>query len=287
MTLKAKLDELRALAPDAFSIDAIEGAERALADADNPLRLNFFSAAMRILSEHSLERMAPDDQVKDCVWFSPEQDNGNPTRSQRVKFAIQGGLTDELVREQLKIEVRPLERVVSAAFKELSKQVHARENTIVTDCDEQDAQAGELLDSLLEFFIAVEDAKASILKPIRDELDDAAIDALLSETLLDVDELASHYSLDEVYVEEVVVARIEASTITYLATGSIAVTLQWGSNSDLRRGDGAELNESFPFTCEITVGLDDMWALDNVETNYGVDTSSWTDVRYGQDEDDF
>ncbi|WP_342740023.1 hypothetical protein [Bradyrhizobium sp. B117] len=45
------------------------GAQHALADAANPLRLNFFSTAMRILFEHMMGTLAPVDQVVQTEWF--------------------------------------------------------------------------------------------------------------------------------------------------------------------------------------------------------------------------
>ena len=104
------------------------------------------------------------------------------------------------------------------------------------------------------------------------------MDALLSETLLAVDEIATHHSVDEIYVDEVTVAAIGVDTITYVVTGSVEVTLQWGSNSDLRRGDGAETGQSFPFECEFRLPLDDPWNVDSAELSYVVDTSKWHDM---------
>lgn len=49
-----------------------------------------------------------------------------------------------------------------------------------------------------------------------------------------------------IYVNGVKVAAIGAEIIVYLVTGSVEVRLQWGSDSDLRRGDGAEAGQSFP-----------------------------------------
>jgi hypothetical protein len=48
---------------DRFSRCTIEGAQHALADLQNPLRLNFFSTVMRILFEHILDALSPEDQV--------------------------------------------------------------------------------------------------------------------------------------------------------------------------------------------------------------------------------
>jgi hypothetical protein len=138
---------------------------------------------------------------------------------------------------------------------------------------------------MLGFLGVMHDCRQAVLEPIAEALDSAAIDALLSETILDVDELASHHSVDEIYVGHVAVKTIGSDTITYHVTGSVGVTLQWGSNSDLRRGDGAELEQSFPFQCEFQVPVDDPWELGLAEPIYGVDTSSWRDAM-APDEDE-
>lgn len=72
--------------------------------------------------------------------------------------------------------------------------------------------------------------------------------------------------------------------IIFQANGSIGCELQWGSNSDLRKGDGAVLPQSYPFTCQLISPVYDPEGVESIEESLGVDTSSWTDVRYGQDE---
>lgn len=110
-------------------------------------------------------------------------------------------------------------------------------------------------------------------------LDDAAVDELISETILSVDELASHHSVDEVYCEHTEVMSIGTRFIHYKASGTVSVTLQWGSNSDMARGDGAELERGFPFECEFEVPIDDPRELSNATVTSGVDTSSWFEGR--------
>lgn len=70
-------DQLSALLPkaiDPFSRSAIEGAQHALVDtAANPLRLDFFCTAMRILFEHMIGTLAPVDQVIKTEWFVVER----------------------------------------------------------------------------------------------------------------------------------------------------------------------------------------------------------------------
>lgn len=278
----ANLDELVAglggKVIDDFSKCAVQGAQHALADAANPLRLNFFSTAMRILFEHMMDTLAPVEQVRQSSWFKSERVDGHATRWQRVVFAIQGGLSDAFVREQLKVDPQPLRKRLLGAVDELSKHVHGRERTIITGRAAQDAAAQATVMAMAAFLDVIHDCRAAILDPIAEALDDAAVDALASDSLVEVDELASHFSLEEVYVDRTVVHAIGADCITYRTTGSVSVILQWGSNSDLRRGDGAELGQSFPFFCDIELPLDEPWELGLAEVTCGVDTSSWRDA---------
>jgi hypothetical protein len=275
--LDGQLSALKPKALDAFSVSALDGARHALADRSNPLRLNFFSTALRILFEHMMGALAPDERVTQSNWFKPEKVDGKPTRGQRIAFAIQGGLSDEFVKDALGINVAPLRKRLLAAVDDLSKHVHGREDTIITDVNEQDAAARMAIEALQNFFETYYECRSAISEPIQEKLNDATVDALIAETILEVDELSTHHSIEEVYVHETKVHAIGPSSSIYRATGSLSVILQWGSNSDVRRGDGAELDESFPFHCDIEVPLDDPWDLRDAETMYVVDTSKWRD----------
>jgi hypothetical protein len=273
--LNKDVTALRPKLIDQFSSWAVEGALRALADNDNPLRLSFFSIAMRILFEHIMDTLSPENQVVRTPWFKSESPEGKPTRWQRVMFAIQGGLSETFVKGELKVDLPPLRKRLLDSIDELSKHVHGREQTIVRDQSEQDVVVRRTVAAMAAFLDALHECRDAVLMPIADALDDAAIYALLTDTIVEVDELASHNSVDEVHVDRVTVHTIGFDTITYRVTGSIEVTLQWGSNSDVRRGDGVELGQSFPFQCEFQLPLDDLWDLDRAEPTYGVDTGAW------------
>ena len=133
------------------------------------------------------------------------------------------------------------------------------------------------------FLDAIHDCRAAVLDPIEEALDDSVVDAMVSDSLAELDELATHFSLDEVYVHQTVVHMIGSETIIYRATGSVDVTLQWGSNGDLRRGDGMELDQSFPFYCDIETPLDEPWDLRMAEVTCGVDTREWLNAMKPDD----
>jgi hypothetical protein len=276
---------LRFKVDDQFSGLAIGGALRALADIENPLRLNFFSTGMRILFEHLIDTLSPEAEVARTSWFKPERDDGKPSRGQRVLFAIQGGFSDAFLKEKLNVDVSPLRKRLTAAFAELSKHVHGGEATIIRGRAEQDVVAERTTVSMGVFLDALRECREAVLKPVTDALDDAAVNTLLSDEMLEVDELATHFSVDELYVDSIIVSAIGADKITYKVTGSVEVTLQWGSNSDVRRGDSADSAQSFPFHCEFQLPLDDPWDLDEAELTYGVDVSGWHDMMAPDDDE--
>lgn len=282
-TLDDRIISLKARASDDYSQSCLEGARRALTDHDNPLRLNFFATAMRILFEHMMDTLAPNEDVARTTWFKPEQKSGKPTRGQRVVYAIQGGLSETFVTEELHVDPRPLRKRLLEAFDECSNRVHEREHNVIAGLGEQDAIAGTILAALASLFDAIRDCRAAIIEPIAETLDEAAVDALLSETIMEIDELATHHYIQEVSVGKTKVHAIGPDTIIYRSTGSIDVILQFGSNSDVRNDMGAELEQSFPFTSDIEVSLSEPWNLEWAEPKYGVDVSKWRDAMRPDD----
>jgi hypothetical protein len=264
--------------PDEFSGQIIGGALVALRDKDNPLRVNFFATAMRILYEHTMDRLSPRDEVRRTSWFKPETDDGRPTRAQRIKFAIHGGLSEQFVKEQLKVEIEPLRERVVGSFADLSTQIHSREDTIVLDPKDQAEFASGVVSAIEDFLAVMSECRDAVLRPIAEALDEAAVHVLLTDTIVEIEDLAPHSSVDELYVEEIHVDRIGVEAIGYRVNGSIEVTLQWGSNVDVNNDNGAEARQTFPFRCEFQLPVDEPWDLDPAEPQYFVDTSSWRDM---------
>ncbi|KRD27899.1 hypothetical protein ASE36_18955 [Rhizobium sp. Root274] len=272
---------------DEFSMKVISGAVKAFSDATNPLRLNFHSTAIRILYEHLMDSYSPIEEVMKAAWYKPEKDDGKPTRGQRIKFAVQGGLSDALVSQQLSIDVAPLRKRLLDAVDQLSKQVHGRENTLVSDPDEQDAIAVASAQAMASFLDLLAECRAAVIEPIEERLDETAVDEIVNSSLAEIDELASHFSLEEVYVNHTRVAAIRHDAIVYRAEGTVSVILQWGSNSDVRRGDGAELDQRFPFTAEVEVPISDPWNFDDAAVLSWVDTTEWHDAMAPDPSDEY
>lgn len=278
-----KIAALLSKVSDDFSRSCLKGAGGALTDRENPLRLNFFATAMRILFEHTMDALAPNESVAKVERFKSDLRDGKPTRSQRIAYAIQGGLSETFVTQDLKIDPHPLRKRLMQALDECNKRIHERENNVASDLGDQDAVVGAILDAFSGLLDAIRDCRSAIVTPIEEALDEAAIQALLSETLQEIDELSTHYSIQDISIGNTRVHAIGAETIVYRSTGTIEVILQFGSNSDVRNDMGAEIEQSFPFVCDTEVGLADPWNLEFAEPTYQVDVGKWRDAMKPDD----
>ena len=203
-SLEDRLKRLGTKAADPFSQQVIEGAGHALSCDGNPLRVTFFATSMRILFDHLMDTLAPRCKVQTCAWFKTEkEDGGRPTRRQRITYAIQGGFTDAFVNDELKVDPEPLKKTLRTAINALSKHIHDKETTIITEHDVQDRFAEATLDEMEAFLDAMHACREAVLLPVAKELDAAAVDTLLSETIQEVDLLASHHSIEDICVDEV------------------------------------------------------------------------------------
>jgi predicted pPIWI-associating nuclease len=263
--IRAKLD-------DDFCQTVLTGALRVVSDDKNPIRLNLFAAAVRELFGHLLHARAPDANVTACSWFKQEENTEGPTRRQRAKYATQGGLSDEAV-EELGVDVEDLHDRAIKAIAELNKHTHVRPGTIVSEQPEIETFVNGAMDALLGLLDSFEECRRTVLDALSEKIDDEAVTALITETIQEVDELASHHTVEQVDVESAVVVSISNDELCIRAEGTLYVELQWGSNSDLRRGDGATLDENFPFEVTMKSFVEDM--SDFHDVSYVVDTSEW------------
>ena len=256
-----------------------------LDDWSNPLRFNNFAYSVRETARHILKRLAPDEEVLRCQWNKNETGkSGGITRKQRAYFAVQGGLSDQYVKESLGLDADADHKALGGAIHALNKYTHIEPSTFGVPDAQVERFAEQTLSAVADLLKTVAECRRRILEHLETEIDAAAVDEVLSDSLVGIDELASHFSVEDVSVGTVKVATIDHERIHIDVKGSIDCILQFGSNSDIRRGDGAEIPQSFAFACRLFCPVDDPDELSVVEDSVGVDTQAWQDARYGRDE---
>lgn len=273
------------LLAEGFERELYAAALQNLADCDNKLRMNNFAYAMRELMRHVLHRLAPTDSVVQCSWYSIETKAPMlVSRRQRACFAVQGGLSDDYVQDVLGLETASIHGALVRAIKGLSKLTHIEEEVFGLAEAEVAARARETEDAVAALCSAIQSCRQQIITALWEQIGATVVDESLRETLLAIDEIAAHHSIEEVYTHRIEITEITHDEIVFCATGSIATELQWGSNSDVRRGDGATLSKSFPFACNLWCPVDDPTQIEVREDSLLVDTSSWLDGYYDDEE---
>jgi hypothetical protein len=266
-----------------------------LADCENKLRLNNFAYAMRELMRHVLHRLAPNDAVVQCSWYRNKTDNAEhptrrttdkpkpPTRRERAYFAVQGGLSDEYVQDVLGLETANIHQALVQAIDGLSKFTHIEKAVFGLGETEVTTRVKETEEAVAALCVTIQSCRQQITTALSEQIDSAVVDEALRETLMAIDEIAGHHSIEEIYTHRVEITELTHDEIVFKVTGSIGSALQWGSNSDIRRGDGAVLSKSFPFTCYLWSPVDDPTQVEAREDGLLVDTSSWWKGYYDEE----
>jgi hypothetical protein len=285
--MNEKIAEL--IGDNAFELDLYEAAARNLTDEGNKLRFNNFAYAIRELSRHILYRLAPDSEVLQCGWYKNVTNRADGiSRVQRAIYATQGGLLDDYVRNTLHLDPTAAHKALQTAIDRLSRYTHIELDVFDLAPEEVERLAQETTEAIAGLADAIKACRNNVIDGLEDAIQEGAIQEVVGDSLPSVDELATHFSLEDVYVDSSVITDITHDTIHFLVTGSISVILQWGSNSDLRNGDGAELAQDFNFTCLLTcpTAAPEPGELEFVEDSVMVDTGAWRDdPRVGEWDD--
>lgn len=243
---------------------------------ENPLRFNNFSYSARELIRHVLNRLSPDSEILSCDWYKNETERKNGiSRRQRIKYAIQGGLPDDYIIDKLEFDQSDLQKSIKYSITNLNKHTHIEQATFNIPEDKISDYVDLTLSSIVEFLSAIRECRNQIIDSLEEEINSEIIDYTLSETILSIDELATHHYIDEIHTEFVNIKKIDHKFIYIEANGTVSVELQWGSDSDLRKGFGATTNQSFPFNCELKSLTSDPQNFDSSLTQFNADTDRW------------
>ena len=173
------------------------------------------------------------------------------TRTQRIKYAIQGWLSDEFVIETLGIEHSENDKRLRKSIDTLSKYTHVTPLTFglppveVTKC---------VLDVLLQmqcFLMDVAEAHAQIRNAAMECIDEEMIEEFYINTQDDLDIMATHYEVLSYVVTGITPKSKDDGKIILDVSGFVNVRHQYGSAGDMRRGDGFEMKARYPFSSQL------------------------------------
>jgi len=236
----------------------LAAALKSLEQKDNPLRVNNFAMNLRELSRLILKELSPDDGIKQCCWFTQEfNDRGVPvmTRAQRIRYAVQAGLPVKFVENTLGIDVSRVIKEHGRILEELNGFTHLGRKTFGIDEAQADGLANETLDIFTELLQTVDKCREEVRRALEGAARDALNEEMISRTIDELDELATHYTVDDAHIENFELTHMGPSRIVFGASGSVDCELQYGSDGDYARGDGLRVDDNYPLPCEFEADI--------------------------------
>ncbi len=177
-----KSEKIKTLLSNQFELELFEASLASLNDRGNKLRYNNFAYSMRELSRHFLHNLAPEDRIINCIWFKPETPDGKPSRNQRVKYAIQGGIDDELLKKW-GFDVEELGEVikdVKDSINTLSKYTHINPEVFDIDEYEVERKSQEVLFSFIALVETIENYREELKQFLDGHIDNHMISSVVS-----------------------------------------------------------------------------------------------------------
>lgn len=271
----ARRDLINFVPRDRFLEKICKGAIRAGRDKTNPIRGNLVASALRELATHVLHDLAPDDEVRRCIWFEQAADTKTVTRSQRARYIVQAGLPNDFVKKTLKVDAGAMAKPLLAAMDKLHKATHVRAETVVYKGSDVREMLYEVLTEIHGLLEDAANARHSITGAVSASMHNAVFENLILETIQELDELSTHTRVDGHIIDEIKVGRLDAGEIEYRITGEVEVELQYGSNSDVANDIGMRSDDSYPYKAKVIAAAAKPLDIDAEAIQLTVDTSSF------------
>ncbi|MEO6669996.1 MAG: hypothetical protein ABIN36_11000 [Ferruginibacter sp.] len=278
-----EFDKIKKILTSQFETDLFEASIASLQDKNNKLRYNNFAYSIRELSRHFLHSLSPESNIKRCSWYKTETTDDKPTRAQRIKYAIQGGIRDEILEEwgfdidELKEKITSIKKAIDS----LSKYTHINADVFNLNDEDIEKNSFAVLTAFKIFVETIDNYKEQLKQFLDGHIEEHMITSVVSNFFENVDRLAPHHSLNYSEVSAYHISEINDQEIIVDVSGHLHVTLEYGSNKERREGDGLDLEESFPFDTKIKYEIEEDFPSSNYEIeDYDVDTSEW----YGDDD---
>lgn len=236
-----------------------------------------FATNIRELTREVFSSLAPDDEVKNCEWYSVKTTEGNSeiTRIQRMMYAIKGGLADQFIEEELGIDINSVTSTFNRVIHRLNKYTHINEKVYYRDAIDGYEMVEKTLSAFDDFLRTIDNTRFIIVNSLEERLFEQVSDALTSDVIQEVDILATHYLVEGETINRINISSITSTNLIVQVQGSVDVEHQYGSDGDFKRGDGVRIESSYPFYISLILGVSDPFEISITSSNILVDNSSF------------
>jgi hypothetical protein len=244
----------------------------------DPLNFNDIATNFRELLRELFEQIAPDEEIEKCHWYKDDK-NGykGVTRTDRVIFAVCSYIGINEFSEQLNVSVDYLCKNINKKISALSSLTHVTKKTYSYDKNKAIPMFNEVMELFLLLFETIDEANKEFEQLLNKKVDKTVSSYFWKNGIKsELDEIATHCYIDGVSDIEILSVEVDNDYIHFTGSGNVDCDHQFGSNSDVRKGDGFEFSGSSPLSFDGHIPLDD---LSSVEiTSISADTSAhWGD----------
>jgi hypothetical protein len=224
------------------------------------------------------KHLAPKEQIQQCVWFVQNtelREKDGVTRAQRAKFAVQGPLHDDFVREKLHIDMDTTVKEYIKLIDRLSSFGHDIEKSFDLPSDEAEREAMDALDTFDRLATLITERHDSLLSEAADAAKDALADELFGQVQSELDILSTHSTVEGVHLESLTITSLDSQRILFEGDGSVDVRLQYGSDADVARDEGAVSYDSYPLDCKFEADTERPLEITIMSGSLHIDTDSF------------
>ena len=243
---------------DSFDIKLLDAAFRNLDDALNPVRFNNFAYVLRELVIRVINRLAPNKKVIAAKWWKPNQDDkikNKAGRKQQIRYALLDGKPEDFVIHKLAIDIDAMVDYIGMCVDELNSYTHISENYFGCSEKEIPLKVSKACSTITNILGTINQCRDKIEDGIMGMINGELVASLYLNTFDELDILSTHSSVEAYNIHDYRLSCISEDLVTCATTGSVFVRLQYGSDGDLRRGDGMVSSINLPFTAEFTCRL--------------------------------
>lgn len=261
-------EEFKELFSDEFEQKLIQSAYARFNDLNDPLRCNLFSLISRELIRILLVRIAPDQDVISTNWFNPSVNNGKPTRADRLRYALIGRTTDNVVAKHATLDVSNHTKDLVGIVNNLSKYAHISPGTVGLSIVSSNKYLEDVEDGLIQFCVKYFEIRDFIKRKIYEITHEEINQKLINEIPCELDALSSNTIFDYAYIEQVEGININSTSMSITGHGQVEIELNYGSSDD-----GYSSDDSYPFDFEAkidpeTLKIDEISVIINTDSFY-------------------
>lgn len=254
------MENLEKLLTTDFEKELFEEAKKNL-KFDSKIKFSNFAYAIRELIDIMLVNKAPNKKVIECMWYIEPTDStvSKINRKDRIKYMVQGGFSDEIVKFILGINFQNKIQRINVYFRDtLSAHVHISKNTFNYSTEEIAQKTKEFSQIFKNFWVLIQNVRDDLTRALQNDLNEIITEKFLQDTFDDLDCLSTHTRVDYVSISDIEIVNIAESGFEVCIDGDIGVELQYGSDGDLKRGIGAIMHDSYPFKINFNIDISDL-----------------------------